>query len=137
MIPHQHANYQTQYTLHYHINLPEHKLLYYISTLPNALTFESDLITTHIRSHCCTKQNRISLESTLQCSISHHQLNTTSHQTLHTSVAERYTFLTKVYHAVIKIYALMYQSAVLQKQCVTQSTNMGWQLESTPWCTAQ
>ena len=122
MIPHQHANYQTQYTLYYHINLSEHKLWCYISTLPNALTFESYLITKHIRSHCCTKQNRISLQGTPQCSISHHQLNTTSQQTLHTSAAERYTFLTKVYHAVSKIYALTYQSAVLQEQCVTRST---------------
>ena len=78
--------------------------------------------------------NRTSLEGTPQCSISHHQLNTISHQTLHTSAAERYTFLTKVYHAANEIYALTYQSAVPQEQCVTQSTNIGWQLESTPWC---
>ena len=109
--------------------------------------------THQITSHCCTKQNRISLQGTPQCSISHHQLNTISHQTLHTSAAERYTFLTKVYHAANEIYALTYQSAVPQEQCVKQhrlaagiytlvfspvtvyfkvyhNTSSGWQLEA-------
>ena len=129
------TKHNIHYTLYYHINLPEHKLWYHISTLPNALTFESYLITKHIRSHCCTKQNQISLQGTPQCSISHHQLNTTSQQTLHTSAAERYTFLTKVYHAVSKIYALTYQSAVLQEQFVTQITSMAAGIYT--WCTAQ